>query len=323
MAEPTSLYPLNPPMGGMCRVPARTPGPMGYLDQGDPNVTSLLGVTPGPLGSWDHGDPSLPMCYVQSPFWLGGLVRMPDGTPLALGSFQPAKPLEEKKPVPKDPKLWAAWSPPAGYEVLFEMLTKNEGNISHLYLDTNNKVTVGIGTCLPTVDDAKKLRFYNRMTQAQATAEEIEADYKAVVDAKPDPKTEPEGKKAEAYESVTQLDMTPTDIGKRWLADVKSFQAILTGLFSGFANYPADAKQALTDFAYQYGPTGATTLAGGKLKEKAEAGDWAGAAELCSSFKVFLDRNAKRKALFESADKAAPKPKAPVPPPPAGGNAPP
>ncbi|HEX8091325.1 MAG TPA: hypothetical protein VF762_20890, partial [Blastocatellia bacterium] len=43
------------PYGPVC--PARTPGSMGINDQGDPNVTSLLGNTPGPLGVNDHGQP--------------------------------------------------------------------------------------------------------------------------------------------------------------------------------------------------------------------------------------------------------------------------
>ncbi|MBL8472384.1 MAG: lysozyme [Rhodocyclaceae bacterium] len=42
-----------------CRIPARSCGPLGLFDQGDPNVTSLLGDTPGPLGWGDWGDPAL------------------------------------------------------------------------------------------------------------------------------------------------------------------------------------------------------------------------------------------------------------------------
>ncbi|MEQ1622773.1 MAG: hypothetical protein ABL919_15310 [Methylococcales bacterium] len=41
-------------------MPAYTPGPMGYNDQGDPNICTLLGDTPGPLGMMDYADPSLP-----------------------------------------------------------------------------------------------------------------------------------------------------------------------------------------------------------------------------------------------------------------------
>lgn len=35
------------------RVPARSPGPLGHRDQGDPNVLAFLGNTPGLLGSQD------------------------------------------------------------------------------------------------------------------------------------------------------------------------------------------------------------------------------------------------------------------------------
>ena len=315
MSDSKPRYPLNPPMDSWCRIPARTPGPMGYLDQGDPNVTSWLGDTPGTLGLLDHGDPSLPKYDLQGLFSWGVCARMSDGVPLVLGGDQRAVLREVEKPPVKDAKIWGAWSPPAGYEVLYEMLTQNEGIIPHLYLDTKNKVTVGIGTYLPSVEDAKKLIFYDRQTLAQATAEEIEADYKAVVAATPDPKTSPKGKKAESYASVTKLEMTPSDMGARWLADVKQFQSLLPSYFPGFKKYPVDARQAITDIAYQYGAKGAAvTAANGKLKELAEQGDWTEVAALCSQLEGGANRNAKRKVLFEAAAKAAPKPKA-VPPP--------
>lgn len=62
---------------------AHTPGPMGYLDHGDPNVCTLMGDTPGPLGIMDYADPSLP--------WFGDdlnplLGRTRDGVRLSLGT---------------------------------------------------------------------------------------------------------------------------------------------------------------------------------------------------------------------------------------------
>ena len=36
---------------------ARTPGPLGWMDQADPNFTTLLGDTPGVLGLWDWAAP--------------------------------------------------------------------------------------------------------------------------------------------------------------------------------------------------------------------------------------------------------------------------
>lgn len=37
------------------RVPPRTAGPLGYMDHGDPNITSFFGDSPGPLGLHDCG----------------------------------------------------------------------------------------------------------------------------------------------------------------------------------------------------------------------------------------------------------------------------
>jgi len=42
--------------GGKRIVPARTPGPLGVNDQGDPSVYSRLGATPGPTGMNDYGE---------------------------------------------------------------------------------------------------------------------------------------------------------------------------------------------------------------------------------------------------------------------------
>ena len=85
MAASTKPGPLNPPMGG-CRVPARTNGPLGVFDQGDPSLTTLLGNTPGPLGFNDWANVDLPRyqsLLVQNP---GTLCRADGGTPIILGS---------------------------------------------------------------------------------------------------------------------------------------------------------------------------------------------------------------------------------------------
>ena len=278
--------------------PARTQGPLGLNDHGDPNVTTRLGDTPGPLGRQDAGDPTLAKGAGGAP---GTVAAAASGVPLAVGSGKAATP-----PPTKDPKVWGDWTPPAGYETLYKLLKQNEGNIPYMYLDSKNLVTVGIGTYLKTDADATKLTFYNRKTLAAATEAEIKAAYAAVVAATPDKTKFPHGKKATSYETTTDLEMTPTDIGVRWLADVKTFQAQLPSYFTGFATYPADARQALTDIAYQYGASGASKADGGALKKAAIEGDWSAAADCTDDLEGSDDRNAARKALFLSAAKAAP-----------------
>ena len=286
------------------KIPARTCGPLGINDHADPNVTTCLGDTPGSLGLNDHGDPKWLMGCYPSREIPGSMVNVSEGVPLAVSLHAAAA---KASTAVKDPKIWAAWSPPADYAVLYELLVANEGNKSHMYLDTKNKVTVGIGTYLPGIADARKLRFYNRESGKIATDAEKDTDYRAVVAAKPDVKKYPKGRPAGQYEQFTKLDMTPTDIGERWLSDVKQFQKQLPAYFSGFAGYPADARQALTDIAYQYGAKGASVNAArGKLKEYAEKGDWASAAGVCSGLEGQAERNRKRKELFEAAAKAAP-----------------
>jgi hypothetical protein len=58
MANSRKPGPANPPLD-WCTIPALTPGPLGLFDQGDPNVTTLLGDTPGPLGMNDWNDPTI------------------------------------------------------------------------------------------------------------------------------------------------------------------------------------------------------------------------------------------------------------------------
>ena len=84
MAGSCQRGPLNPPVG-VCRIPPRTPGPLGMNDQSDPNVTALLGDTPGPIGYLDGADPTLPQFSFSAP--LSGLMcRADDGTPLSLAA---------------------------------------------------------------------------------------------------------------------------------------------------------------------------------------------------------------------------------------------
>jgi GH24 family phage-related lysozyme (muramidase) len=291
---------MTPPPGGSKPGPARTQGPLGYNDHGDPNVTTLLGDTPSTLGRHDAGDSTLPKPGANGIAAAPGTVAAAaSGVPLAIGS-------DKSVAATKDPKVWGDWTPPAGYETLYKLLKQNEGNIPYMYLDSKNLVTVGIGTYLKTDADATKLTFYNRKTLVAATEADIKAAYAAVVAATPDKTKFPHGKKASSYETTTELEMTPTDIGTRWLADVKSFQALLPSYFTGFAAYPADARQALTDIAYQYGASGASKADSGALKKAANDGDWSAAADCTDDLEGSDDRNAARKAMFQAAAKAAP-----------------
>ena len=88
MANSFRPGPWNPPFG-ICRVPSRTPGPLGLLDQADPNVTSVLGDTPGSLGFRDWADPTVSKdAGVSGAAGMCAIRRASDGTALSLGGIQ-------------------------------------------------------------------------------------------------------------------------------------------------------------------------------------------------------------------------------------------
>jgi lysozyme len=67
-----------------CYAGPRTPSPLGYFDQGDPLLTTLLGDTPGSLGFGDWACMDLIPYYWRLP--VGQMCRLTDGTPLSTGA---------------------------------------------------------------------------------------------------------------------------------------------------------------------------------------------------------------------------------------------
>ncbi len=61
-----------------------------------------------------------------------------------------------------------------GYEDIKKRMIESEGNITHMYLDTKGKVTVGIGAMLPDVNAAKKIGFVTRDKKLKVTLKQIE-----------------------------------------------------------------------------------------------------------------------------------------------------
>jgi GH24 family phage-related lysozyme (muramidase) len=282
MAESRKPGPTNPPMGS-CLVPARTCGPLGYLDQGDPTVTTLLGDTPGPLGHNDWATPAI-ADYNQLPIRLaGGICRADDGTPLSLGSSQSA--IQGVKQATNTTLNWD--------EVQADF-ARWEGKITHMYLDTKGLVTVGIGKMLPNVAAAQALGFVRRSDKATATATEIETDFKEV-------SKQTKGKLASSYEKYTKLDLPDDAIFDLLKSVVDGFEADLENNFVGYKTYPVAAKRALLDMIYNLGLGGLLKFK--KLKASVEAGDWKKAAEDCHRTGPSDERNDWTRDLFLEAGK--------------------
>ena len=84
MVESCKPGPLNPPIKVGLK-PARTRGPLGIFDQGDSEITTLLGNSQGPLGFNDLASVNLPVINADVFRFHGTPCRLPDGTALSIG----------------------------------------------------------------------------------------------------------------------------------------------------------------------------------------------------------------------------------------------
>ena len=124
MAGSRQPGPVTPPVG-ICPIPPRTPGPIGINDQGDLNVTTLLGDTPGPTGSLDGADPTLPW-FSSAASYSNLACRADDGTPLSVGFDLPLS-APDTNPAPQYVSLSDA------QEIALKITTYFEGGISMNY----------------------------------------------------------------------------------------------------------------------------------------------------------------------------------------------
>jgi len=189
-----------------------------------------------------------------------------------------------------------------------------ENSISHMYLDTAGKVTVGVGNMLPNADAAKQLAFEMRPDSTAkppiaiaraATGDEIAADFESV-------KKRPAGLTADKYKESTKTDLPDAAIDELLNARVKDFLVQLTASFPDFPTYPEEVCAGLFDMAFNLG-TSKLTTAFPTFCKAVKAQDWATAANECERSKpVAKVRNDWTKAQFDkaAADKAAAEEKA-------------
>ena len=169
-----------------------------------------------------------------------------------------------------------------------------EGRLSHMYLDTNGYVTVGVGKMLPDSGAAKALAFVVRATAKASTAQEIGADFKKVNE-------QVAGKLAATYKSSTKLDLPDGEIDRLLKEDVSKFEGLLKDNFSDYETYPVPARRALLDMAFNLGITGLLKFK--KLKAAAEKGDWDKAAVACHRVGPSEERNEWTRDRFLEAAK--------------------
>ncbi len=147
-----------------------------------------------------------------------------------------------------------------------------EGRIAHMYLDTKNLVTVGIGKMLPDVKAAQALPFVVRGTSSAASPAQIAEDFTSV-------KKQPAAMLAKSYRPFTKLDLPDKAIDDLLLAELVIFEGQLKANFAGYDNYPEPARRALLDMIYNLGLAGLLTFK--NLKKAVESANWRTAAAEC------------------------------------------
>lgn len=274
MANSIRLGPMQGPIGA-CAFPARSAGPLGFLDQADPNVVAFLGDTPGPLGMNDWGDPTIGASFrtaYAGGYGYGFASALTPDTVLSWGAIK------------SDFERW-------------------ESLITHMYLDTTGHVTVGIGDMLPDIVAAQALSFFRRKDGKPASAEEIKTEFNSI------DKLEfgqPYG--AKWYRSKTTLDLQESDCWEIFRKRIDNeFIPSLNGYFMDWKSFPVPVKQALLDMAYNLGMGSATKKTGLRafrgLKSAVDSADWANAAGACERKGIPKERNDWTRGLFLLAAK--------------------
>lgn len=236
---------------------SRIPGPLGWND-------TLLDLDDGTLMRWAMPVPG-PVGTAATP------------TVVATSTAAKAQPTE------------LTWSQ------IKDDMQSHEALILHLYLDSVNKVTVGVGNMLPTLAAAQALAFVKRKAPGgAATADEIKADWDAV--------NEHAGKNlaARSYAKYTALNL-PADVCWAMLKTRIDHEYIpgLKRAYKDWDQYPLPAKRALLDMAYNLGLKGLSKFK--TMNGHVDKLAWDKAADACERKGIPKERNSWTRARFQEA----------------------
>jgi GH24 family phage-related lysozyme (muramidase) len=188
----------------------------------------------------------------------------------------------------------------------FDDLEAHEGCTTWLYCDDRGFVTIGIGNLVADADHCASLPFFHRLSPANApptavTDDDKRSAYERVKNAFDNSKS------AAFYAGLTDLRLTTeyvTDLVGTRLAN--DFLPGITRLCPNFDTFPAPARRALVDMAYNLGVHGLGMFP--HMLAACNAGDWAMAAGQCHRSSCRDTRNAWTAQCFIDAEVATPGP---------------
>ncbi|HWO14805.1 MAG TPA: hypothetical protein VNN80_35120 [Polyangiaceae bacterium] len=139
-----------------------------------------------------------------------------------------------------------------------QYITRDEGEVAHMYLDTKGLMTVGIGNLIDPVSLATPLPFqFKAVNKAKAPAgrvathAEIEAEWKFIKNHPDRAKFISKGHRQ--CEPVTDLELSSANIRQLFDNKTADNERQLRGYFSDYDFWPADAQIALMAMAWGLG----------------------------------------------------------------------
>ena len=183
----------------------------------------------------------------------------------------------------------------------FDDLEAHEGSTTWLYCDVRGFVTVGIGNLIATSAACAAFPWHHQPAGQAALPGEPEAAWAAVTDAF-------DATKSAAY-YANKSDLRLTQDYVRELVGERLARDFLPGirrLCPNFNTFPAPARRALVDMAYNLGVHGLGMFP--HMLAACNAGDWAMAAGQCHRSTCRDTRNAWTAQCFIDAEVATPGP---------------
>ncbi len=189
-------------------------------------------------------------------------------------------------------------------EVAFIQHLKDAGNelyVPYMYLDEENNVTVGIGSLLENVAEAKLLKFVERGTNKRANAKHIENAFNKIQN------SGLAGSRHTVFKPLTSIDISEAVAFTKASEDMQIFIDELRRqrFFKEFDTFPESAKMGLLDMIYTLGLT--KFLASFKnFNPAVQRRDWKMAANESSRSTVHDSRNQIVRQWFEEAARQEP-----------------
>ena len=189
------------------------------------------------------------------------------------------------------------------------------GAVAHMSLDEQGRVTVGVGSKLPTPSAALLARFVHRGNLRPATPAEVTTAYMIV-------RGSIANRSAADYRDLTDLDLAPGEADRLLNQELERAEIGCRGMFGGWNRFPPPAQLALLDMVYDRGAGGAISPAErqaglreqglyqfGKLREAVAKENWIAAAAACHRETVPPVRDVwTRNSFIEAAHLAPPRP---------------